>query len=357
MNMEKKKDFLVNSAYYLLILVLAYLGLHYLLPMMMPFVVGFLLAYLVVKLSGRLRLPNRWFRLLLAIAIYAIAGTLLGLIAARLISAASDFLGWLPRLYSLKLEPAASAFYEWLSQTLEGLDPRVAQVLTEASKSLGGAFRQILASISGLLVSLVSGAATGVPSVVLSTLAMIFSTVFCVMDYDRIREFASGLLSPRCKEWGRSIREYLTGTLFVVLRAYLLIMLLTFGELSVLFLLFGIENAIVKAAAIAVMDILPLLGTGAVMIPWAIVSFIGGYTGLGIELLIIYGIVTVVRNYVEPRIVGTQLGLHPVVTLVSMFVGLRLIGFWGLFGFPVAISYFWKRYKEKCQASPQGCPQ
>ena len=119
-------------------------------------------------------------------------------------------------------------------------------------------------------------------------------------------------------------------------------MLLTFTELSILFSLFGIQNPVVKAAAIAVLDIMPILGTGGIMIPWAVTSLVLGYTGLGLKLFLIYGIVTVVRNYVEPKIVGTQLGLHPIITLVSMFVGLRLFGFWGLFGLPVGISYLWK---------------
>jgi len=136
----------------------------------------------------------------------------------------------------------------------------------------------------------------------------------------------------------------------VVIRSYVLIMLLTFTELSILFSFFGIQNAILKAGIIALLDILPILGTGGVMIPWGITSLVLGYTKLGLELLLIYGIVTVVRNYVEPKIVGTQLGLHPIITLVSMFIGLRLFGFWGLFGLPVAISYLWKQRQHQTTA-------
>lgn len=113
--------------------------------------------------------------------------------------------------------------------------------------------------------------------------------------------------------------------------------------MSILFSLFGIESAVLKAALIALLDILPILGTGGIMIPWAVTSLVLGYTKLGLELLLIYGIVTVIRNYVEQKIVGTQLGLHPIITLVSMFIGLRLFGFWGLFGLPVGISFLWKQ--------------
>ena len=135
---------------------------------------------------------------------------------------------------------------------------------------------------------------------------------------------------------------YLTNTLFVVIRSYILIMTLTFTELSLLFSFFGIENAVLKAAVIALLDIMPILGTGGIMIPWAVISLVLGYTKLGVELLVIYIIVTVIRNYVEPKIVGTQLGLHPIITLIAMFIGLRLFGFWGLFGLPVGISFLWK---------------
>jgi predicted PurR-regulated permease PerM len=149
----------------------------------------------------------------------------------------------------------------------------------------------------------------------------------------------------------KKIWVYLTDTLFVVIRSYALIMLLTFTELSILFSLFGIEHAVVKAGLIAMLDILPILGTGGIMIPWSVISFALGHTAMGIKLMVIYIIVTIIRNYVEPKIVGAQLGLYPIITLVSMFLGLRLFGFWGLFGLPVGISFLWKRHQEKKAAA------
>ena len=200
--------------------------------------------------------------------------------------------------------------------------------------------------MSGVAVDLVSGIATGVPNLILSLLAMIFSTVFVVSDYENIADFAGRHIPANIKKILSKVRTYLTETLFVVIRSYLLIMLLTFTELSILFSLFGIEHPVVKATAIALFDIMPILGTGGIMIPWAVTSLVLGYTRLGIHLLLIYAIVTVIRNYVEPKIVGAQLSLHPIITLVSMFIGLRLFGFWGLFGLPVGISFLWKQRNE-----------
>ena len=131
---------------------------------------------------------------------------------------------------------------------------------------------------------------------------------------------------------------YLTDTLFVVIRSYVLIMLLTFAELSILFSLFGIESAVLKAALIALLDILPILGTGGIMIPWAVLTLLKGKLKLGLGLLVVYAAITIIRNIIEPKIVGGRLGLHPVVTLASMFLGAQLFGVIGLFGFPIGLS-------------------
>ena len=208
-----------------------------------------------------------------------------------------------------------------------------------------------LSSLSGTALGLVSEIATGIPSFMISLLTMIFSTVFVVSDYERLADFTRENIPEKIKHILSKVRLYLTDTLFVVIRSYVMIMLLTFTELSILFSLFGIEHAVLKAAGIAIFDIMPILGAGGIVIPWAVVSLVLGYTNLGIKLLIIYVIITVIRNYVEPKIVGTQLGLHPIITLVTMFIGLRLFGFWAMFGLPVGISFLWKEKAKKESAT------
>lgn len=124
----------------------------------------------------------------------------------------------------------------------------------------------------------------------------------------------------------------------MVVRSYLLIMSITFIELSIGLSVIGIPNAVLIAFMIAIFDILPVLGTGGIMIPWTIITFIQGNYQVSIGILVVYVIVTIVRNILEPKIVGGQLGLHPVVALMSMFIGANLIGVIGLFGFPITLS-------------------
>ena len=182
-------------------------------------------------------------------------------------------------------------------------------------------------------------------------MVIVISSFFIAMDYDLLLRFCLKQFTTEARSLLWHIKEYVAGTLFVCIRSYMIIMSLTFIELSIGLSLIGIKNAIPIAALISLFDILPVLGCGGIMIPWAVISLVLGYTRLGIELFIIYGIITVVRNYLEPKIVGAQLGLHPIITLVSMFVGLRLFGFWGLFGLPVGISFLWKQRQEKLKAA------
>ncbi len=343
MNMQKKQDFLVNLAYWAVIGGIALLSLKYLLPITIPFLIGILVAWLVVRLSRVIRCNHKLFRLVLALLVYGIIGLSISQLSIYSISALTDLAGWLPHYYEQQLFPFITKVYDWVVKTFRSLDPAIISALEMLKDSGLSSLQGLVSQFLSIVLNWISGLATGIPNLVLSLLTMIFSTVFMVSDFDNIAAFTRTHLPPKLGKVLDSIRIYLTETLFVVIRSYALIMLLTFTELSVLFSVFGIANPVLKAAVIAVFDIMPILGTGGIMIPWAIIALVLGNVPMALELFLIYAIVTVVRNYVEPKIVGTQLGLHPVVTLIAMFVGLRIFGFWGLFGLPVAISYFWKQ--------------
>ncbi len=346
MNIQQQRDFLTRLAYWVVIAGAVYLAFEYLLPITMPFIFGILIAWPVVGLSRKLRCNHKIFRIGLTAVIYGFIGLLIGWVSVKGVSNISDIIRWLPRVYENKLLPLVELVYNWCRQTIQVLDPALVSALEVVLQSLLSSLKSLISFLSGQAVDLVSALAVGIPDLILSLLAMIFSTVFIVGDYERIVEFARQNTPDNIKKILTNVRVYLTDTLFVVIRSYFIIMCLTFTELSILFSLFGIENAVLKASIIALLDIMPVLGTGGIMIPWAIISLVLGYTKLGIQLFVIYAIVTVVRNYVEPRIVGTQLGLHPIITLVAMFIGLRLFGFWGLFGLPVGISFLWKQKME-----------
>lgn len=131
---------------------------------------------------------------------------------------------------------------------------------------------------------------------------------------------------------------YVKNTIGKYVKSYSLIFFITFFELAIGFSLLRVQNAMLLGLLVAIFDILPILGTGGVLIPWALISAVLGDKAFALGVFTLYIIIIVVRNIIEPRIVGKQIGLHPLVTLVCMFVGLKFFGVIGLFGFPIALS-------------------
>ena len=114
-------------------------------------------------------------------------------------------------------------------------------------------------------------------------------------------------------------------------------MTLTFIDISVGLTILGVDNALAIALVIAVFDVLPVLGTGGIMIPWFLFCFMNAQPKLGVGLLILYLIITIIRNIIEPKVVGKQIGLHPLLMLLCMYLGVKLFGFLGLFIMPFLI--------------------
>jgi sporulation integral membrane protein YtvI len=141
-------------------------------------------------------------------------------------------------------------------------------------------------------------------------------------------------LGRRLKRLGQS---YLRACLLLGLTTFLL----TFIGLAVL----RIPYAFLLAILLAVVDLLPLLGTGIILIPWAALCLLLGQVKLGIGLLILYGVSTLIRQILEPKLIGDGLGLHPLVSLGAMYAGLRLFGVWGMILSPLvtaAVVSIWR---------------
>ena len=119
--------------------------------------------------------------------------------------------------------------------------------------------------------------------------------------------------------------------------SYLLVMLITFAEISAGLLIIRVENALLIAMVIAVFDILPIVGSGMILAPWAVILLIQGQTGRGIGIVILYAVVVIARQIMEPKLVGKRVGLHPLATLICLWVGAKALGIAGMFGFPITL--------------------
>ena len=342
MNIETQKRFLIRIGFWAVVILLVILCLKYVLPFLLPFVVAFLIAallnrpimFLAEKLNGKRVVPA----ILMTLLFYVAAAALFSLLGLRVFMFVWETVRALPQLYRNTLEPALETMFSRLEVYLDELDPAVVTALTDNMNSALGSLGSFVTNASVRIISYISGIAAAVPGSFLNVIITIIVTFFLAIDYPKVTGFILRQLPEKADFYIGEVRDYVGGTLLKCLASYALILCITFLEISVGLTVLRVPNAILIALCIAVFDILPVLGTGGIMIPWGIISLIMGKWVLGLGLLALYLIITVIRNIIEPKIVGHQVRLHPVVTLFSMLAGLQLFGIIGLFGFPITLS-------------------
>lgn len=326
----------------MLIILIVYVALKYALGLVSPFLFAFFIAFLLKnparKLSSRLRLPYKPVSFVLVLLFYCTVGVLISLLGVKIISTATAVIMQIPAMYENQLEPFLTDAFNGIEQALYRLDPALVAALQDNFDQFVELLGNNISNISFSIVGTLSNLTLALPGFLIKVLLMIISTFFIACDYDMLSGFVLRQFNNKGREVILQIKQYLVETLFVVIRSYGLIMSITFIELSIGLSVIGIPNAVLVALLISVFDILPVLGTGGIMIPWTIITLFQGNYQTGLGLLFIYLIITVVRNILEPKIVGKQLGLHPVVTLMCIFVGANLFGVIGLFGFPITLS-------------------
>lgn len=342
MEYEKKKKIIVNLLYAGLIAVLVYVTIKYGLGLIAPFILGFLIAYILKTpakfIARKTKLPYKLVAILLVLVFYGTVGILIAMAGIKIITSTTELVAAFPGIYTTEIDPMLRSIFGNIEQLIFRMDAELIATLNDMFSQFVQSLGEMVTKLSVTMVGALSGFATSLPGLLIKILLMIISTFFIAGDYDVLTGFVSRQLSDKGKTLMISIKEYVMGTLFVCIRSYALIMSITFVELSIGLTILGIEKAILIALCIAIFDILPVLGTGGIMIPWVIIAAIQGNYSLAIGLLIVYVVITIIRNILEPKIVGSQIGLHPVVTLISIFVGAQLFGAIGLFGFPITLS-------------------
>jgi len=339
MDIEKLKRRIIIFTYWIMMGGIIYIALKYALPMLAPFVVGFCVAAMLKPLVDLLSRKNQSSRRLISIIVllifYAIVVFLLVLLGAKLFVFIKDFLYKIPNYYVNNIEPALADAFERLAAVVNRLDPTMQGTINSLGNNVIQNLTGTVTNLSGKMINYVTSLAGSLPSLLLRLIFTIVASVFFTIDFNLIRDFLYKQFSSRNQELLHLINVNFLGTVGKYLKAYAILMLITFIELTIGFYILKVKHAAKLALLIAFLDILPVLGTGGILIPWAIIELILGRVSFGIKMLLLYVLVTVIRNMLEPKIVGKQIGLHPLITLICMLVGLQLFGIVGLFGLPI----------------------
>lgn len=173
-------------------------------------------------------------------------------------------------------------------------------------------------------------AASFLPQGILFVVLTLMGTFYMTADKDRVMSFLSSLLPEKHRQRSNAFRSSILRAIFSQIRAALVMMLILFAIMTVGFLLMGLDYAVLLALIIAVLDALPVLGAGLFLLPMFLYGLLVGNATLAIGSVLIYLAGIVIRQFVEPRIIGHQLGLHPLATMMAMYAGLIAMGFIGM---------------------------
>ncbi len=357
--MESRKRFLLNIAYWVVILAIVYLGLKYLLNLVMPFFLATVFASAVRPIARVLSSDTRWkkngngekvavkrkFRMnptvagiISALVLFLVLGGLLTLIVVRLVNGIAELVSAAPDFYYKTMLPVLTASLEWLESFSGRFDATIMEMMQSAVPNLISSLGSMVTNFSARVLGWISSFAGKLPSFLVSTLICLIATVFIAIDYEIILRFFRRNLPAKALKMAANVRNSFLDILRQFIKSYFIIFCITAAEIALGLTIFGVEQPLLIAVLVAVLDAFPVVGSGTVLIPWALFSFIAGNTVRGIELAVLYVVVLIVRQVIEPRIVGKHVGLRPVVTLMCMFVGTKLFSVLGLFGLPIAVA-------------------
>lgn len=359
---EKRRSFIINTVFVVIIVGLFYLAIKYALGIVWPFVVAFFLAMLLQRpvnfLSTKTPLKRGISSVIMVLFVLVIVGSILGLIIGRIVMELKGFFDYL--LIKMEDAPAfVDQIQAWLSDTFSFLPKSLHESIMTATENFlnrlmgieaKASADAIQAESSGIDFSLLSsplgavwGTAKQIPMIAVGVLVCVVSCCFMTTDYRTLRDMILSQLSQKRQSAVIRTKQVTFSTLGKMGKAYSIILFVTFMEmllgLSFLKLIHVYDSGYIFAIAFitAVVDIIPVLGTGTILIPWALWSLFTGDVGLGIGLLVVYAIISVIRQVIEPKLVASQLGLPPFVTIMAMYIGSQLFGFIGLFLLPITI--------------------
>lgn len=328
--LKRYTDMLLTAV---LMAAVVYVLFKYAIPLLFPFLFSLLISAIVLPavafLNRKLHLNKKLTAAVLVTVSYLIIAGLLMLAGRFLYQSASSAVDW----FNSRFVPDINALLLKIDGLVHDSDSTLMSWLYSMKDTLISSLQPKVVQLS---TSVVTGLVSNVPSFVVKVIISIVATYFFALDYDNIRRAITSRMSESVYQKSSAAFRSLRSTIGQYARAYSLILLITFAELTVGLLCAGVKHFVLIALGIAIFDILPILGSSMIMLPWSIITLLRGNYQQGIILFIVYLVVVIARQFIEPKIVGDRVGMHPLVTLVTMYVGLKLFGGVGMLALPIA---------------------
>ncbi len=318
-----------------------------------PFVAAFFVAApcqkIIKYLQKKVNLNRGISSALISTLMVVFVISLLGILLLQLFSQSKNLIVSLPS--------AIDSFREQIrqiGQQIDGYKHSLPQEVSIFLDNLALNFKDYVQELSGhaatMALNFAGNIASRLPKILLFVTMFILATFFFTKDYPLVINFLKDLFPAKGFIFFSRIGHFLTKAFSSYIKAQLMLMLLTSFLVTICLWIIGKSYPLLWGIICGLVDALPIFGTAAVLVPWALISLIYGDTYSFIALLIIQVIVFLVRQLAEPKIVSHQIGIHPLLTLISVYIGLKFFGVPGVILAPIAmmlIVNIYVSYKEK----------
>lgn len=305
-----------------------YLG-YRLLGLFMPFVIGWIIASIaspvVNWLEKRVKLIKKWGSALIIISVLGVVGLLIYLLFSTLLREIAGLIENMPDMYR-DLE----AGMETIGESLKGIFRLLPSGVQEGWHTMMDSLEQTMGNMIGMIseptVSAAGRFAKGIPSALIATIVTFISAYFFIAEREDVIRWAKRIAPNALVSRMTMVVDNLKYAVGGYFKAQFKIMAVVYVLLLAGFLVLRIHFAVLLAFLIAFLDFLPFFGTGTALIPWAIYKFMMGNYKMVIGLVILYGITQLVRQLIQPKLVGDSMGLKPLVTLALLYAGYKAGG-------------------------------
>lgn len=303
------------------------------LPFFIALFLAFLLEPIVERLMKGMRIRRPYASILSLIIAIALLGLFIFLIVARLYTELSELAVALPNY---------GYFVDLISHQVDTIEkfikvnPQIQSTLLSSSQALARTLQDWAKSGSVYLL----GFLTALPRVFIILIVSLVATLMMSSSYPSVRRFISNLFPRRWHLSAQALSQDLGAAVVGYIRALAILMSVTALTTIAGLLIIGNRYAVTLGVLAGLLDAVPVVGTGLLFGPWIVGLFIIGAFGQGFKVILMWVITLVIRQFLEPKIMSKGIGLHPLPTLISMYVGLQLLGFAGILVGPgIVISY------------------
>ncbi len=313
-------------------------------PFILAFILSLLLNPIAEKLHKKFRLPKGLASILLIVLTIVLLGGVVGGIIWKIISEIKNIYTQLPQI--------TQAVMDWIERVQESFSDiyfsmpvDIQNVLDTIGDNIQDSLTHIINDNYRPVVHGAGNIAKKLPSIFIAIIVFILSLFFMVSGRGSADKLIKKVIPQRVIDKTKTVFGEIKKTLGGYVKAQLIIMSVAFVIIFTGLSIIKIEYALLIALGVAILDALPFFGSGAVLIPWSVISFINTEFRLGVGLLIIYLLVIFTRQMIEPKIVSSKIGINPLITLMSMYVGYRIFSFGGMILGPIVLVLVMSLYK------------